>query len=72
MLAETSMRPGELTHLLVEDIDPAAGLPHIRNKPALGWSIKTRNTPTIPLPAEPLAVLQRLVKRAGVDQPKEG
>lgn len=52
LLAKTGMRPGELCHLLIEDIDLAAGWIHIRNKADLGWSIKTRNERSIPISRE--------------------
>jgi integrase len=45
----TGMRPGELVHLLVEDIDLDAGVAHVRNKPELGWRVKTRQQRSIPL-----------------------
>ena len=46
----TGLRPGELTHLLLpEDLDLESGWLHIRNKPRLGWQIKTRNERDIPL-----------------------
>jgi len=46
----TGMRPGELVHLLLpEDLDLELGWIHIRNKPRLGWQVKTRNQRDIPL-----------------------
>ena len=48
----TGLRPGELTHLLIEDLDFEGGWLHIRNKPDLGWRIKTRNERRIPMIAE--------------------
>lgn len=48
-LAKTGMRSDELCHLLWEDIDLSTGWISIRNKPELGWSIKTRNERHIPL-----------------------
>lgn len=50
-LAFTGLRPGELTHLFVEDIDLELGELHVRNKPQLGWQVKTRNERVIPLTA---------------------
>jgi integrase len=68
LLARTGMRPGELVHLLVEDIDLSQGLMNIRNKPDLGWQVKTRNVRTIPLPDQPLQVLHKIIgqRTAGV------
>ena len=58
-LALTGLRPGELTHLLLpDDLDLAAGLMRVRNKPRLGWQVKTRNERDIPLIPELVAVLQ--------------
>jgi integrase len=67
-LAKLGLRSGELTHLLVEDVDLGGGVLHIRNKPGLGWQVKTRNVRSIPLPAEPLSVLRAVVadRKAGV------
>jgi integrase len=46
----TGLRPGELCHLLLpDDLDLTAGLLHVRNKPRLGWQIKTRAERSIPL-----------------------
>jgi integrase len=46
----TGLRPGELTHLLLpEDLDLDARLLRVRNKPKLGWQVKTRNERDIPL-----------------------
>lgn len=55
----TGLRPGELTHLLAEDIDLEAQALYVRNKPALGWKTKTRNERIIPLMPAHLAMLQR-------------
>ncbi len=50
LLLLTGLRPGELTHLLLpDDLDLATGWLHVRNKPALGWRVKTRNERNIPL-----------------------
>jgi integrase len=48
-LALTGMRPGELVHLLLEDLDLENGVVRVRNKPQLGWQVKTRNHCEIPL-----------------------
>jgi integrase len=48
-LAKTGMRSGELCHLLIEDLNLNAGWLHVRNKPELGWSVKTRNERVVPL-----------------------
>ncbi|WP_417384565.1 tyrosine-type recombinase/integrase [Gimesia sp.] len=46
----TGLRPGELTHLLLpEDLDLNVGMLYVRNKPHLGWQVKTRNEREIPL-----------------------
>ena len=55
----TGLRPGELTHLLLPaDLDLEACLLRIRNKPDLGWQIKTRNDRVIPLIPELAEVLR--------------
>ena len=60
-LAKTGLRVGELTHLLIEDLDLVGGWLHVRNKPALGWQIKTRNQRSVPLLPEMVAVLRHAV-----------
>ncbi|WP_298869256.1 tyrosine-type recombinase/integrase [uncultured Gimesia sp.] len=46
----TGLRPGELTHLLLpDDLDLKSGMLYIRNKPHLGWQVKTRNERDIPI-----------------------
>lgn len=55
----TGLRPGELTHLLLpEDLDLAGGWLHVRNKPELGWQVKTRNERSLPLVPELVELLQ--------------
>lgn len=62
MLMLTGLRPGELTHLLLpDDIDLAAGVVRIRNKPQLGWQVKTRNERDVPLAAPLVEVLRSTV-----------
>jgi integrase len=46
----TGLRPGELVHLLLPaDLDLVEGWLRVRNKPRLGWQIKTRNERDVPL-----------------------
>ena len=46
----TGLRPGELTHLLLpDDVDLDQRWLRVRNKPQLGWQVKTRNERDIPL-----------------------
>ncbi len=61
MLALTGMRPGELAHLLVEDLDLDAGWIQITNKSDLDWQIKTRNQRRIPLILELCALLRKIL-----------
>jgi len=60
-LAKTGLRPGELCHLLIEEVDLEGGWLHVRNKPELGWSVKTRNERTIPLVDELQTVLRGVI-----------
>ncbi|MDB5306174.1 MAG: hypothetical protein JWO38_376 [Gemmataceae bacterium] len=54
----TGLRPGELCHLLLpDDLDLEKQVLHVRNKPRLGWQVKTRNQREIPLVTELAAVL---------------
>ena len=58
----TGLRPGELVHLLLpDDLDLAQRWLYVRNKPALGWQVKTRHERAIPLTPALTQVLRRLV-----------
>ncbi len=67
VLLLTGMRPGELCHLLLDDVDLGAGVIRVRNKPRLGWQIKTRCERVIPLHPFLVAELRRHIgdRRAG-------
>src|SRR5262249_19226510 len=55
----TGLRTGELPHLrLPDDLDATAGLLRVRNKPKLGWQVKTRNEREVPLVPVLAAVLR--------------
>ena len=61
-LAMTGMRPGELAHLLLPDnLDLEHGLLFVRNKPKLGWQVKTRNEREIPIAPALREVLQVVI-----------
>ena len=63
----TGLRSGELTHLLLpDDLDLDGGWLHIRNKPKLGWQVKTRNERDIPL----VPVLVDVLRAAVDDVPQ--
>ena len=56
----TGLRPGELIHLLLpHDLDLKNGWLYVRNKPRLGWQIKTRNERDIPIAPMLLQVLRQ-------------
>ncbi|MCH9775051.1 MAG: tyrosine-type recombinase/integrase [Planctomycetes bacterium] len=58
----TGLRPGELIHLLLpDDIDLKKGMLYVRNKPRLGWQVKTRNEREIPLIDELRDVLKIII-----------
>lgn len=61
----TGLRPGELCHLLVSDLDLEAGILRVRNKPQLGWQIKTRAERDLPLVRVLADVLRQLVGTRG-------
>ncbi|HOI55511.1 MAG TPA: site-specific integrase [Phycisphaerae bacterium] len=61
VFARTGLRPAELTHLLVDEVDLHGGLLTIRSKPDLGWQVKTRRPRAIPLPREVVAVLESVI-----------
>ncbi len=58
VLAKTGLRPAELTHTLVEDLDLATGWLHVRSKPELGWMTKTNRERAVPLIDEIARLLQ--------------
>ncbi len=61
-LVLTGLRPGELSHLMLpEDLDLIGGWLKVRNKPQLGWQVKTRSERKIPLVPELVAVLKLVV-----------
>lgn len=67
-LVLTGLRPGELVHLLLpDDLDLEAAMLCVRNKPGLGWQVKTRNERDIPL----LPVLVKVLSRHLADR-REG
>ena len=45
----TGLRPGELCHLLVIDVDLESAILRVRNKPQLGWQTNTRSERDMPL-----------------------
>ena len=66
-LAKTGLRIGELTHLLIEEVDLDGGWLHVRNKVELGWRIKTGQERTVPLLPEVVAILRTVIgeRRSG-------
>jgi len=60
-LAKTGLRIGEVTHLLIEDVDLVGGWLHVRNKTELGWRIKTGQERAVPLLPELIAVLRSVI-----------
>jgi integrase len=60
-LSKTGLRVGELTHLLIEDLDLDGGWLHVRNKTELGWRVKTGQERTVPLLAEVVQVLRTVI-----------
>ncbi len=61
LLLLSGMRPGELCHLLIEDVRLEEGWLTVCNKTELGWRIKTGRERSIPLVTEGRAVLQRVI-----------
>ncbi|WP_197442783.1 tyrosine-type recombinase/integrase [Lignipirellula cremea] len=48
-LAQLGVRAGELTHLLISDVDLDSRVIHIRSKPEMLWRVKTRRRRVLPL-----------------------
>jgi integrase len=66
-LATYGVRVGELTHLLIENVDMNAGTIEIRSKPELLWRVKTARRRHLPLTAEMKSLFERLIgdRKAG-------
>ena len=66
-LATYGLRVGELTHLLVEEVDFAAGSFRIRSKPELFWNVKTGRSRELPLVPKTREIFERLIgeRKAG-------
>ncbi|CAN5912676.1 hypothetical protein BH23PLA1_BH23PLA1_35430 [soil metagenome] len=62
MLATYGLRVGELTHLLIEDVNFEAGSITIRSKPELLWHVKTGRRRQLPLV---LSIREMLLQRIG-------
>jgi integrase len=73
-LAKTGLRIAELTHLLLEDVDLEGGWLTVRNKPELGWRVKTGHGRKVPLLPEVVAVMRAMLgdRREGVLFLREG
>jgi integrase len=58
----TGLRPGELTHLLLpDDLDLDGGWLDVRNKPRLGWQVKTRSERQLRLVPALVTVLKHVL-----------
>ena len=68
VLAKTAMRPAELTHSLIEDVDLDGGWWHVRSKPELGWTTKTNRERAIPLVDEVAGLVRAVIgaRKAGL------
>ena len=66
-LAGYGLRVGELTHLLIENVDFPEGVVRIRSKPELFWRIKTRDRRDLPLTGPMGDLFRQLIgsRRAG-------
>ena len=66
-LATYGMRVGELTHLLIENVDLNAGTIQICSKPELSWRVKTARRRQLPLTTDMRTLFERLIgdRKAG-------
>jgi integrase len=66
-LATLGLRVGELTHLLIEDVNLDAGVIDIRSKPELCWHVKTGRRRKLAFPSTLKSLLEQLIagRRAG-------
>ena len=67
VLALYGLRVGELTHLLIEDVDFREGVVYIRSKPEMLWHVKTSSERVLPVCPEVGPLLEELVgdRKAG-------
>jgi len=61
MLVTYGLRVGELTHLLVDDVDFKNGFFQIRSKPELWWYVKTSRDRKLPILNEAGEMLRELI-----------
>jgi integrase len=61
VLAKTGLRTGELTHLLIEEVDLQSRWLQIRSKPELGWITKTTRERRVPLIEEVARIFQHVI-----------
>ncbi|HSZ59739.1 MAG TPA: tyrosine-type recombinase/integrase [Tepidisphaeraceae bacterium] len=60
-LAKTGLRPGELAHVLIEEVDFGQGWLSVQSKPELGWTTKTNRQRRIPLVDDVAELLRQRV-----------
>ena len=60
-MAKTGMRPDQVSHLLIEEVDFEIGWLHVRNKAEIGWLVKTREERDLPLCDALRAVLRKQI-----------
>lgn len=60
-LSALGLRVGELTHLLIDDVDVEKGAIEVRSKPELHWNVKTRRRRTLPVGPELRELLVGLI-----------
>lgn len=60
-LVTYGMRVGELTHLLIENVDLAAGSIQICSKPELNWRVKSKRPRQLPLTREMKTLFEGLI-----------
>ena len=61
LLSKTGLRPSELTHLLIEDLDLESGWLRVSSKPELGWLTKTNRERSVPLLPEMVDLLRSVI-----------
>jgi integrase len=65
--AATGLRVGELTHLLIEDVDLKQNIIHVRSKPVMFWHVKTSRERLLPAFPEIRPIFAQLIgeRKAG-------
>ena len=61
VLALYGLRVGELTHLLISDVDLEQDLIHVRSKPDMHWTVKTQRERVLPILPQVKPIIEQCI-----------